>query len=73
MTEDRISAHGVTVTITRSAGADDAVVVYVDTEGLPDGPTGPECRILLNDEPVYVGAEYVPVPDVTMGRWSNDA
>ena len=56
MTEDRISAHGVTVTITRSAGADDAVVVYVDTEGLP----GPECRILLNDEPARWQEDVCP-------------
>ena len=55
--------HGVRVTIFESAGRDDAVVVFVDTDDIPDGPRGPEIRILLNDEPVYVGKEYEPLEE----------
>jgi hypothetical protein len=59
---------GFKATITRSAGADHAVVIFVDgpAEGpdrehheMPDG--SPRCRILLNDEPVYAPVDYRPV------------
>lgn len=57
---------GYEVTITRSDGADGAVVIFVDgpDEGYrehderPDGSPG--CRIQLNDERVYTGTPYEP-------------
>lgn len=53
---------GISITVTRSGGLDGAVVVFVDTDAdtLSDGPRGPMMRILLNDEPVFVGKEYEP-------------
>lgn len=58
--ETRAYADGVTVIVTRSAGHDDAVVVFVDTdpETIAEGDAGPRIRILLNDEPVYLGVFY---------------
>jgi hypothetical protein len=50
--------YGVTVTITASEAPDDAPVVFVDTTDELDGPMGPEIRIRLNDEPVYIGKDY---------------
>lgn len=50
----------VTVTITESAGQDGAPVVFVDTHEDLDAERGPAIRILLNDEPVYVGKDYEP-------------
>ncbi|SRR6266704_603742 len=47
------------VTVTRSAGADGAVVVFVDTDFEPDGSDdGPGLRVVVNDEPVYEGVAY---------------
>lgn len=49
------------VTVTESAGADGAVVVFVDTHYEPDGSDdGPGLRIVLNDEDAFVGVEFVP-------------
>ncbi len=58
----RAALLGVEVTITRSAGADNAPVVFVDSdpERIADGERGPRMRILLNDEPVYEGEPYLP-------------
>ena len=59
---------GFKATITRSARADHAVVIFVD--GPEDGPDrehhempdgSPRCRILLNDEPIYAPVDYRPV------------
>lgn len=57
------SLHGFTATITRSAGTDQAVVVFIDGpddehehESMPDG--SPRVRIRLNDEPVYAPVPY---------------
>ena len=64
-TEAKVSAEGFTVTITRSYGKDNAVVIFVD--GPEEGPLrdhdempggAPRCRILLNDEPVYAAVPY---------------
>jgi hypothetical protein len=61
-----VELHGFTVTITRSAGPDGAVVIYVDggTEPdiMPDG--SPRCRIRLNDEPVYEAVAFEPGPEI---------
>lgn len=58
-----IEHNGFRVTITRSAGSDEAVVIFVDgplgedgADEMPDG--SPRVRILLNDEPVYQPVPY---------------
>lgn len=56
--DGEVSAHGVDVTITRSAGADGAVVVFVDSLGVHEIGGMPQMRILLNDGEVYVGVPY---------------
>lgn len=65
---DEVTAelHGVRVIITRSGGGDGAIVVYIDgpdgdADTMPDG--SPRMRILLNDDPVYVGTPYEPTDD----------
>ena len=45
-----------TITVTRSAGDDRAVVVFIDTEFEPTGKPG--LRILVNDNEVYEGKRY---------------
>jgi hypothetical protein len=64
-----VTAEGFTATITRSMGADGAVVIHID--GPDDGPScardtmpdgQPRCRILLNDEPVYQAVAFDPDP-----------
>lgn len=59
-TDPTITAHGVTVTITRSAGSDGAPVVFVDTNGaVPENQDEqPAIRVYVNDDTVYVGAEF---------------
>jgi hypothetical protein len=61
----RPSAHlpqpppAATVTVTRSAGSDGAIVVFIDTETEPDGSDGgPGLRVLVNNETVYTGVEH---------------
>lgn len=45
---------GVEVTVTRSAGTDGAVVVFVDTDFEPDASDGgPGLRIVVNDTDTY--------------------
>jgi hypothetical protein len=49
----------VEVTVTRSAGDDRAVVVFIDTDFEPDGSdNGPGLRVLINDDEAYVGKAY---------------
>jgi hypothetical protein len=51
----------ITITATRSAGLDGAVLVFIDTDFEPDASDGgPGLRIMLNDSDAYVGkqAEY---------------
>lgn len=49
----------VEIAVTRSAGDDRAVVIFIDTEFEPDGSDGsPGLRVLLNDDEVYVGKAY---------------
>lgn len=59
----------VEVTITRSAGEDGAIVVFIDgpseADWMPDG--SPRMRVLLNDEPIYSAVPYEPSPDVIEG------
>jgi hypothetical protein len=56
-----VSHEGVMVTITRSEGEDNAIVVFVDTAFEPDGSDGgPGLRILLNDDDAYVGVPHRP-------------
>jgi hypothetical protein len=59
VTGTKASALGVEVTITRSGGKDGAIVVFIDTEFEPDGSDkGPGLRVLVNDDPAYVGKEH---------------
>jgi hypothetical protein len=54
-----IDAGGVTITLTTSAGSDGAVVVFIDTEGQPDGSDGWRgLRVMVNDGDVFVGVPY---------------
>lgn len=57
----------VLITVTRSAGNDRAVLVFIDTEGFnPDGSgDGPGLRILVNDNEAYAGVAYDFDPDVS--------
>jgi hypothetical protein len=49
----------VTIIVTRSAGDDRAVVVFIDTTFEPDASdAGPGLRVRINDDPVYEGKEY---------------
>lgn len=44
------------ITVTRSAGDDRAVLVFIDTEFDPRGKDGaPGLRILVNDDEAFVG------------------
>lgn len=52
------------VTITRSAGADGALLVIIDTTFEPDGSDGKGgLRVLLNDEPIFNEIPWKPVPE----------
>lgn len=52
-------APSLTVTVTRSAGDDRAVLMLVDTNFEPDGSDkGPGLRILVNDDEAFVGKAY---------------
>lgn len=65
-----MTANGVKVTITTSAGNDGAVVVFIDTTFEPDGSdVGPGLRVLLNDDPVFEGVEYRPDPTEDMDEF----
>jgi hypothetical protein len=46
----------ITVTVTRSAGDDRAVLVLIDTEF--DVRDDPGLRVLLNDDEIFVGKAY---------------
>lgn len=48
----------VVITVTRSAGDDRAVTIFIDTQFEPDGSDGPGLRILVNDDEAYVGKPY---------------
>jgi hypothetical protein len=49
----------VEITVTRSAGDDRAVTVFIDTDFEPDGSDdGPGLRVLLNDNEAYAGKAY---------------
>ena len=50
---------GLSITVTRSAGDDRAVLVIIDTDFEPTGSDGgPGLRILVNDDEAYVGKAY---------------
>jgi hypothetical protein len=54
-----MSGEFVKVTVTRSAGDDRAVTVFIDTGFEPDGSDGgPGLRVLINDNEAYVGKAY---------------
>lgn len=56
-----IEHNGVTVTITKSDGSDEAVLVWVETDFEPDGSDdGPGLRVELNDNDIYEGVPYTP-------------
>lgn len=49
----------ITVTVTRSAGTDGAVVVFIDTHFEPDASDdGPGLRVLINDHDTYAGKPF---------------
>jgi hypothetical protein len=49
----------VEVTVTRSAGDDRAVTVFIDTDFEPGGSDGgPGLRVLINDDEAYAGKAY---------------
>ena len=61
--ETYVFQHGertVEVTVTTSAGRDDALVVFIDTPHWePDGSDGKGgLRVLINDDDTYVGQPY---------------
>jgi hypothetical protein len=58
--QQTITAFGVTVILTRSAGDDGAPVVFVDTSDDLEGPDGPRIRVSVNDGEVYVGVPFEP-------------
>lgn len=58
---------GVRVTITESAGNDNAIVVFVDTEFAPDASDGGRgLRVLINDDDGYIGVPHRPDPTDVM-------
>lgn len=47
------------ITVSRSAGDDRAVTVFIDTDFEPDGSDGgPGLRVLVNDDEAFVGKAY---------------
>ena len=49
----------VEITVTRSAGDDRAVTVFIDTDFEPNGTDGgPGLRVLINDDEAYAGKAY---------------
>lgn len=55
-TAESVCLDGVHVIVTRSAGTDNAYVVFVDTEFEPDASDGgPGLRVRINDELTYSG------------------
>lgn len=52
----------ITVIVTRSAGTDGVVLVMIDTTFEPSAPT-PGLRVLVNDEPVFVGLPHEVIVD----------
>lgn len=47
------------ILVTRSASADGAVVVFIDTTFEPDGSDGsPGLRVVVNEDPAYEGKLY---------------
>lgn len=61
MSDQTISAHGVTLTLTTSAGVDGAPLVFVDTAFDLDTDTGegPGIRVYINDDCVHEGVPYL--------------
>ncbi len=54
--ENRLPPPEVTITVTRSAGDDRAVLIMIDTTFEPSGlGDSPGLRVLLNDDEAYVG------------------
>ena len=53
--------YGVSVTVEKSSGSDDAIVIQIDTEFEPDGSDGgPGLRVFVNDGDAYIGVAYRP-------------
>lgn len=51
--------QSITVTVTRSAGDDQAVLVFIDTNFEPSASDGgPGLRVLINDHDTYVGVAF---------------
>lgn len=59
-----LDGEGIDIVVTRSAGADGAVLVMISTAFEPDASDGgPGLRVLLNDEPIFAGKDYEPSDD----------
>ena len=57
--EQAIRRFPPTVTISRTAGADGAWIVQIDTGFEPDGSDeGPGLRVFINDDDTYVGVPF---------------
>jgi hypothetical protein len=58
--EARTTFEGLEVCITRSAGSDGALVVFIDGPGDDDTNRdgSPAIRVRLNDDPIYEGRAY---------------
>ncbi len=53
------TSFGTTVSVTKSAGVDGAVVVFIDTDYEPDGSDGGTgMRVILNDSDIYEGVPF---------------
>lgn len=64
MSDTMTEAEDVTVTISRSAGIDGAVVIFIDTQFEPDGSDGgPGLRVIVNDDDAYTGVEFILDPN----------
>lgn len=65
--EFKVEGLGVTITLTESAGSDNAIVVFVDTTFAPDASDGGRgLRVLINDDDTYVGVPWRPDPTDSM-------
>lgn len=53
-----VELDGVKVTIAPSAGLDNAMVVFIDTDFEPDGSDGRGLRVMVNDDDTYIGVPF---------------
>ena len=59
--KESASSVFVSVTVEKSSGSDDAIVIQIDTEFEPDGSDGgPGLRVFVNDGDAFIGVPYRP-------------